>query len=83
MILTRVVCHTTWKTTTVLDVIKAVADVELVVEPGAVEAIVEDVEADVEARIMMEVVVVAERHPALKDMCTVRLTMPQTMMQCS
>jgi hypothetical protein len=77
------VCCTTRRTTTVLDVIKAVVDVELVMEPGAVEAIVEAVAADVEARIMMAVVVMAERHPTLKDVCTVRLTMPQTMMQCS
>jgi hypothetical protein len=68
---------------TVLDVIKAVADVEVVVEPGAVEAIMEDVAADVVARIVMAVMVVAERHPALKDMCTVRLTMLWTMLQCS
>jgi hypothetical protein len=59
MILTRVVCHTTQKTTTVLDVIKAMAEVELVMEPGAVEAIMEDVAADVEARIVMAAVAVA------------------------
>jgi hypothetical protein len=64
---------------TVLDVIKAVADVELVVELGAVEAIMEDVEA----RIVTAAMVVAGRHPALKDVCTVRLMMPWTMVQCS
>jgi hypothetical protein len=83
MILMRVVCCTTRKTTTVLDVIKAVADAELVVERGAVEAIMEGVAADVAARLVMAAVVMAESHPDLKDVCTVRLMMPQMMMQCS
>jgi hypothetical protein len=83
MILTTVVCCTTWKTTTVLDGIKVVVDAELVVERGAAEAIVEDVATDVAARLAVAAMVLVESHPDLKDVCTVRLMMPPMMMHCS